>query len=396
MIPGEARPRLADLFADFARREGKTSADIQIERNRAMLAPALIACIARIDPDHIRVPPHEQWIAVGGAISNFLHALHAMGYGAKMLSGRKATDPIIAQSFCAPGEALVGWIAAGSGRALTVALILTLCYSVVEAVAGRWAGSLALLSDAGHMLGDGASLGIAVFAAWAARRAPSARHSYGFGRAEIVAALVNAAFMLAILMWIAVAAVQWLLTPQPVSGQAVAGVAFIGLLVNVSAALVLAQSERNINTRGALLHIMGDLLGSIAALVAGLVISFTGWMPIDPLLSLFICALILISSLRLFREALHALMEGTPLHLLLEEIGRSMAAVEHDGSVHDLHVWTLSSDRIALSAHLILDEMAHWSGVRSAVVALLAERYGIDHVTLQPESTTEAMQFKSR
>jgi cobalt-zinc-cadmium efflux system protein len=283
-----------------------------------------------------------------------------------------------------------------SRQALSVALILTLCYSVVEAVAGWWAGSLALLSDAGHMLSDGASLGIAAFAAWAAQRAPSPRHSYGFGRAEIVAALVNAAFMLAILVWIAVAAVQRLLAPQPVSGEAVAAVAFIGLLVNVSVALILARSERNINTRGALLHVMGDLLGSIAALVAGLVIWFTGWMPIDPLLSLFICALILVSSLQLFREALHALMEGTPLHLSLEEIGRAIAAVAHVRSVHDLHVWTLSSERIALSAHLMLDDMAHWSGVRSAVATLLAERYGIDHVTLQPESTTGTVQFKSR
>jgi cobalt-zinc-cadmium efflux system protein len=279
---------------------------------------------------------------------------------------------------------------------LSAALILTLCFSLVEASAGWWTGSLALLSDAGHMLSDAASLGIAAFAAWAARRAPSPRHSYGFGRAEIVAAFVNAAFMLAILVWIAVAAVQRLLAPQPVSGEAVAAVAFIGLLVNVSVALVLARSARNINTRGALLHVMGDLLGSIAALVAGLVISFTGWMPIDPLLSLFICALILVSSLRLFREALHALMEGTPLHLSLEEIGRTIAAVAHIRSVHDLHVWTLSSDRIALSAHLMLEDMAHWSGVRAAVATLLAERYGIDHVTLQPESTTGTVQWRQQ
>jgi len=114
VIPAEARSALADLFADFARREGKAAADIQIERDRAMLAPALIACIARVDPDHPRVPPHEQWIAVGGAISNFLQALHAIGYGAKIVSGRKAKDRLIAESFCAPGETLIGWIAAGT------------------------------------------------------------------------------------------------------------------------------------------------------------------------------------------------------------------------------------------------------------------------------------------
>jgi cobalt-zinc-cadmium efflux system protein len=122
------------------------------------------------------------------------------------------------------------------GRALAVALVLTLGYSVVEALAGWWAGSLALLSDAGHMLGDAASLGIAAFAAWAARRAPSPRHSYGFGRAEIVAGLVNAAFMVTVLVWITVAAVQRLLAPQPVRGEAVAAVALVGLLVNVATA----------------------------------------------------------------------------------------------------------------------------------------------------------------
>ena len=114
VVSGEARVRLADLFADFAHREGKTAADIGVERDRAMLAPALVACIARIAPDHPRVPPHEQWITVGGAISNFLQALHAMGYGAKMLSGRKARDSTIAESFCAAEETLVGWIAAGT------------------------------------------------------------------------------------------------------------------------------------------------------------------------------------------------------------------------------------------------------------------------------------------
>lgn len=231
------------------------------------------------------------------------------------------------------------------GRALLLALLLTVGYSGVEALAGWWAGSLALLSDAGHMLSDGASLGIAAFAAWAARRPTSARHSSGFGRAEIVAGFVNAAFMLGVLVWIAVAAVQRLLVPQP--------------------------GHKNMNTRGALVHVMGDLLGSVAALVAGAVIATTGWTPIDPLLSLFICALILLSSLRLFREALHALMEGTPLH-----------------------VWTVSSDRIALSAHVILDDMAHWNRVHSAIVAMLAERYGIDHVTVQPETTTGTVEFK--
>jgi len=245
-------------------------------------------------------------------------------------------------------------------RALMVALTLTLGFAGIEALAGWWAGSLALLSDAGHMVSDAASLGLAAFAAWAAKRAPSPRHSYGFGRAEVVAAFVNAAFM-------------------------------IGLLVNVAVAVVLTRTERTMNTRGALLHVMGDLLGSIAALLAGVVIAFTGWMPIDPLLSLFICALILFSSLRLLREALHALMEGTPLNLSLDEIGRAMSQVDRVRSVHDLHVWTLSSDRIALSAHLVIDDMRDWAVVLPAVSTMLAERYRISHATLQPETAVAVL-----
>jgi cobalt-zinc-cadmium efflux system protein len=275
--------------------------------------------------------------------------------------------------------------------ALMVALVLTLGFAGIEALAGWWAGSLALLSDAGHMVSDAASLGIAAFAAWVARRTPSPRHSYGFGRAEVVAAFVNAAFMIGLLAWIAVTAVQRLLEPQPVHGEAVIGVAVAGLLVNVAVAVVLTRAERTMNTRGALLHVMGDLLGSIAALMAGVVIAFTGWMPIDPLLSLFICALILFSTLRLLREALHALMEGTPLNLSLDEIGHAMAQVDRVRSVHDLHVWTLSSDRIALSAHLVIDDMRDWTVVLPAVSTMLAERYKISHVTLQPEAAVAVL-----
>jgi cobalt-zinc-cadmium efflux system protein len=277
---------------------------------------------------------------------------------------------------------------------MVIALALTLGYSAVEALAGWWSGSLALLSDAGHMLGDGAALGIAAFAAWAARQGPSPRHTYGFARAEVVAAMVNAALMLAIIVGIAITAVQRLLDPQPVQGETVIGVALVGLLVNAGVALMLTRAEKTMNTRGALLHVMGDLLGSFAALLSGAVVTVTGWTPVDPLLSLLICGLILVSSLRLSREALHALMEGTPLHLSLEEIGRAMAGLERVKSVHDLHVWTISSDRIALSAHLMLDDMRDWENVRRAALEMLSARYGIAHVTLQPETTTAIVPLK--
>lgn len=279
-----------------------------------------------------------------------------------------------------------GGHAHGAGNTLALALALTLGYAAVEALAGWWSGSLALLSDAGHMVSDSAALGLAALAAWVARSSPSARHSYGLGRAEIVAAFVNAALMLAVLIWITVAAVQRLMEPHAVKGEAVVAVAMVGLLLNAVVALFLARGEKTMNTRGALLHVMGDLLGSIAALVSGAVISMTGWLAIDPFLSLFICALILFSSLRLLRDALHALMEGVPFHLSLTEIGKTMAAIPGVVSVHDLHVWSISSERIALSAHVVLTRIDQWNAVLTSLCTMLQSRFGIEHVTLQPET----------
>jgi cobalt-zinc-cadmium efflux system protein len=280
---------------------------------------------------------------------------------------------------------------ATAGSVLLLALALTLGFALVEALAGWWSGSLALLSDAGHMVTDSASLGLAALAAWLARRPPSARHSYGLGRAEIVAALVNAVFMLAVIATITVVAIQRLRVPQPISGESVTVVALLGLVVNIVVAWLLARGEKTMNTRAALLHVLGDLLGSIAALLSGIVIWATGWLPIDPLLSLAICVLILASSLRLLREALHALMEGVPFDLSLNEIGAAMAGVAGVRSVHDLHIWTLSSNRTALSAHLVIDDLARWDGILRDVSSMLDERFEIEHVTLQPETTVRTL-----
>ena len=174
----------------------------------------------------------------------------------------------------------------GARRALCIALGLTVGFSVVEAVGGWMAGSLALLSDAGHMVTDGAALGLALFAEAIARRPPSKRASYGYGRAEVLAAFVNAIAMLALVAAIAIEAVRRLLDPAPVAGGLLIGVALAGLAANLASAWVLSRATGSINTRGALLHVMGDLLGSLAALVAGGVILATGWMPIDPILSM--------------------------------------------------------------------------------------------------------------
>jgi cobalt-zinc-cadmium efflux system protein len=279
----------------------------------------------------------------------------------------------------------------GSHHSLRGALFLTLGYAAIEVVAGLWSGSLTLLGDAGHMLTDSVSLGLAAAAAWLARRPPSALHSYGLGRAEVVAALVNALFMLGVITAIAVEAFQRLQEPQPVAGLTVMSVAGVGLLINVGVALILVRGESTLNVRAALLHVFGDLLGSVAALAAGAVIYQTGWYPIDPILALVVCGLLLYSTVNLLRESLHIVMEGVPLHLDLPAVGRDMAEVPGIASVHDLHIWTLTSGTIALSAHIVVDELEHWDEILSRLNALLNERYGIEHTTLQPETGTHPL-----
>jgi cobalt-zinc-cadmium efflux system protein len=273
-----------------------------------------------------------------------------------------------------------------NGRKLMLATVLTLGFAGVEAVAGWWSGSLALLSDAGHMVTDSAALLIAVLAGWIAQRGPSSKHSYGFGRAQLVAALVNGLFMSAVVAAIIVQAVSRLANPVVVRGEAVTVVALLGLLLNILVARMLSHGGRDLNMRAALLHVLGDLLGSLAALSSGIVVWATGWFAVDPALSLLIALLIAYSSLKLVREAFHGLMEGVPLHLSLDEIGVAMATVEGVTSVHDLHVWSLTAERIALSAHVVIGGLESWPETLARLQALLAQRYGIKHVTLQPET----------
>ncbi len=282
------------------------------------------------------------------------------------------------------------------GHALRLAFIVTLLFSGVEAAGGWWSGSLALLSDAGHMLSDALALGLAAFASWLARRPPSARHSYGLLRAEVIAALLNCLLMLGLIVGIVVEAIRRLQAPSPVSGLAVMAIAAAGLGVNIFLAFMLARGEGGLNTRAALLHVMGDLLGSVAALVAGAAIHFTGWLPIDPILSLAVALLILASTVRLLREALHILMEGVPTGIVLAQVGKTLAAVPGVRAVHDLHVWTLSSGRVALSAHLELEGLETWMPVLENARRQMRDRFDISHVTLQPEVPAPAPQGERR
>ena len=268
-------------------------------------------------------------------------------------------------------------------RSLWIALSLTLGFAVVETAAGWMAGSLALLSDAGHMITDSAALAIALLAQHVSQRPPSRRASYGYARAEVLAAFINALIMLAVIVWIAVEAVRRLLAPSPVVGGVVrspsrqpgARQRRVGLVIVRTQQLeqpgrVVACPRRHARLGGGTRRWRGVVA--------------TGWLPIDPILSLFVSALILRSTWLLLRMSTQVLMEGVPAHLSYDEIGRALTRLPGVSAVHDLHVWYMTSNRAALSAHLRVRDAAAWPQTLAAAQRLLAERYGIDHVTLQP------------
>lgn len=263
--------------------------------------------------------------------------------------------------------------------------MLTLGYAFVEAFAGFRSNSLALLSDAGHMTTDSAALGLALLAQIIAKRPPSAKHSFGFGRAEALAAFINGLAMLIVVGWITIEAVQRLTTPQPVQGAPVFIVAAVGLAVNLLVAWLLSHDRESMNTRAALVNVLGDLLGSIAALAAGAVIYFTGWLRIDPLLSLFVSLLILRATIAVLRESSHFLMKGVPRHIDYLQVGADLAAIDGVLSVHDLHIWDMSPGQPALTGHVEVRDLQQWPEILRSVHALLLEKHGIDHVTLQAE-----------
>lgn len=264
-------------------------------------------------------------------------------------------------------------------------LALTAAYAVVELAGGLWSGSLALLGDAGHMFSDAVALAVAAIAASLARRPPGRWHSYGWQRAEVIGALLNSLLMLAIIVMLVVEAVTRLLLPRAVAAEAVIVIALFGILVNGACVFLLGRGEPDINVRAALLHVIGDLASSFAALVAGVVILSTGWFPIDPILSLVIAGLILVSTQRVLRDALHVLMEGVPPAMELAAIGQALATVPGVTAVHDLHVWSIAPASVALSAHLEIEDLQRWPGILAEATAMLQSRYSIGHATLQPE-----------
>lgn len=270
-------------------------------------------------------------------------------------------------------------------KILLWSLLLTLGFAAVEVATGFWSNSLALISDAGHMVTDAMALGLALIAQVIAKRPPSAKHSFGFGRAEALAAFVNGLVMLAVICWIGIQAVHRLMSPEPVQGGVVAVVGIIGLIVNLLVAWVLSHDQTSVNTKAAMVHVMGDLLGSIAALAAGVIIYYTGWLQADPLLSVLVTLLILGSTIKVLRESYHFLMEGVPHSIDYLQVGEHLEQIDGVLSVHDLHVWEMTPGEAALIGHVEIRDLQEWPSILHAIKEMLLQRHGIDHVTLQAE-----------
>ncbi len=279
----------------------------------------------------------------------------------------------------------------GNRRALTIALAITATFALVELAGGLLAGSLALLADAGHMATDVLALSLSLFAAWAAGRPSTPRKTYGFYRAEILAALANGAALVAIAGWIVWEAAHRLAANTHVAGWPMVLVGLAGLLANlVSASILLRTGHENLNVRGALLHVAGDAAGAAGAVIAGAIILAVDWQQADPLVSLLIAALILLSSWRLLRESVDVLLEGTPARIDLPELERALTAVPGVTAVHDMHVWTVTSGFVAMSSHAVVDGSRDQHDVLDAITRMLTERFTIDHVTIQPEVASHA------
>lgn len=269
-------------------------------------------------------------------------------------------------------------------RPLAITLVLTTTFMVAEVVGGLLTGSLALLADAGHMLSDSASLALALFAFWLSGRPATPERSFGYKRAEILAALANGLTLMAISVWIFIEAYRRFSDPPEILGGWMMVVAVIGLFVNVAGALILSRSEgESLNLQGALRHVLADVAGSVGAIAAALVIIFTGWRYADPLISVLIGVLVLASSWTLLRDSLNILLEATPPGIDAKKVGRQMADSEGVVEVHDLHIWMITSGFPALAAHVLVGREDDCHARRRELEALLSQEHGIEHTTLQ-------------
>jgi cobalt-zinc-cadmium efflux system protein len=279
---------------------------------------------------------------------------------------------------------------AGRGSAaLAMTLLLVGAYTVVEFVGGLLTDSLALLADAGHMLADVTAIALALFAGWLARKPATLQRSFGYRRAEILAALANGVALVAISIWIFLEAAKRLSNPPHVLGGWMLAIAAVGLGVNLAAAWILRDHGGNLNLQAAFRHVIADTLGSVGTVAAAIVILTTGWRYADPLVGAAIGLLILLSSWTILRDSIRILLEVTPAGIDASEVGRRMAAAEGVVEVHDLHIWTITSGFVALSAHVLVRGGDDCHARRRELESMLAREFGLEHTTLQVDHVGE-------
>ena len=298
------------------------------------------------------------------------------------------TDPTANRVAGARHRHVHGQSAAAAGqRRLLAVLGMVAAFLVVEVIGGLLTNSLALLADAGHMFTDAAGIGLALLAIWFAQRAATAEKSFGYYRVEIFAAVANAFILFGIAAFILYEAVQRFAAPPKVIGLPMLGIASVGLVVNlVSMRLLQAGAETSLNLRGAYLEVLGDLLGSVAVIVAGLVIILTGWTPIDPIASVVIAGLILPRTWSLLRDAVDVLLQATPKGVDLDEVRQHLLRAEDVDDIHDLHAWTLTSGINVVSAHIVMRPGADPARVLDEVCACLTDDFDMEHSTIQLET----------
>jgi cobalt-zinc-cadmium efflux system protein len=280
-----------------------------------------------------------------------------------------------------------------SGTLLGIAFALTATFMLVEFTGGLFARSLALVADAGHMLTDAAALALAWAATRLASKPADARRSFGYQRLRVLATFVNGCALLAIVAWIAAEAVQRLMQPATVNGTAILLIGGLGLVVNLVVFALLRRGDgHDMNIAAASLHVMGDLLGSVAAIVAGVVILWTGWSPIDPILSVLVCLLIVRGAIALIRRSAHILMEGAPDWLDPRELRSTLELrVPAILDVHHVHCWQVGPNETLLTMHIAVDKDSDRSSVLKQAQVVLVERFGITHATIQIEEEEDCV-----
>ncbi|MBO8155435.1 MAG: cation transporter [Bacillaceae bacterium] len=279
-------------------------------------------------------------------------------------------------------------------KALFWSFILIFTYMLIEFIGGLLTNSLALLSDAGHMLSDAAALGLSLFAFMIGTRDPNQHKTYGYRRFEILAAFINGLTLIAIAIFIVIEGVQRFYEPPEVSPSMII-IASIGLIINIAVAWILMQGERNnLNLRSAFLHVLGDLLGSIGAITAGFLIYFFNWNIADPIASIIVAFLVLISGIRVTRESYHVLMEGKPEHIPLKKLKDALHELPQVCDVHDLHVWSITPDFPAMSCHMVVEPDSDRDQILKEANQMLKEKFHIEHTTIQMEGKELGLHHK--